>query len=133
MPDDPPGQDLAGVAEPGDPAGLRGRWCGGCAVTSCPEDGACPRCGRETSAVTLSAEGRLWTWTVQRFAPKSPPYIPPAEGFRPFAVGYVELPEGVRVAAVLDTDDLDSIRIGMPVRIGSAGEVPRAVPIEETP
>ncbi|TMR94059.1 Zn-ribbon domain-containing OB-fold protein [Nonomuraea basaltis] len=133
MPDDSPVQDRAEVTEAGEPARLRGRRCGGCAVTAYPADGACPRCGRATSAVTLSAEGRLWTWTVQRFAPKAPPYAPPAEGFRPFAVGYVELPEGVRVAAVLDTDDFDSIRIGMPVRIGPTGGVPRAVPVEETP
>ncbi|WP_240797896.1 hypothetical protein [Streptomyces sp. F001] len=30
----------------------------------------------------------------------------PARGFEPFAVGYVELKEGVRVAAVLDVDYL---------------------------
>ncbi|MEV1247816.1 Zn-ribbon domain-containing OB-fold protein [Nonomuraea sp. NPDC050022] len=111
-------------------AGLRGSRCGECAVTVYPADGACPRCGRATSEVTLSSVGELWTWTVQRFAPKSPPYAPPPQGFRPFAVGYVELPEGVRVAAVLDVGDLDSIRIGMPLRIEPATGVPRAVRIE---
>jgi uncharacterized OB-fold protein len=75
--------------------------------------------------------GTLWTWTVQRYAPKSPPYVPPPGGFRPFAVGYVELPERVRVAAVLDAADLDAIRIDMPVRIEATAGVPRATPIEE--
>ena len=74
----------------------------------------------------LSAEGSLWTWTVQRFAPKSPPFVVPAEGFRPFALGYVELTEGVRVLAVFDAEDLDSLRIGMPVRVRAADGVPRA-------
>lgn len=99
-------------------------------MTVYPADDACPRCGRAASPVTLSSAGELWTWTVQRFAPKSPPFVPPKDGFRPFAMGYVELPEGVRVAAVLDIDDLGSIRIGMPLRIEPTTGVPRAMAIE---
>ncbi|MCP2242238.1 Zn-ribbon domain-containing OB-fold protein [Lentzea aerocolonigenes] len=75
-------------------------------------------------------EGTLWTWTVQRFAPKSPPYVLPEDGFRPFAVGYVELDgEGVRVAAVLDVPDLDDVRIGMRLSVKASGGVPRARPV----
>ena len=110
---------------------LAGSHCAACAVTVYPADGSCPRCGQGTSPVTLSATGTLWTWTVQRYAPKSPPYEPPPDGCRPFAVGYVELPERVRVAAVLDTDDLDSIRIGAPYRIEATAGVPRATPTKE--
>jgi uncharacterized OB-fold protein len=110
---------------------LVGSRCARCAVTVYPADDSCPRCGRETSPVRLSTSGTLWTWTVQRYAPKSPPYVPPPEGFRPFAVGYVELPERVRVAAVLDTADLDAIRIGAPVRIAAGAGVPRATLVEE--
>lgn len=112
-------------------AALVGSRCAGCAVTVYPADGSCPRCGRGTSPVTLSTMGMLWTWTVQRYAPKSPPYVPPPEGFRPFAVGYVELPENLRVAAVLDTADVDAVRIGAPVRIEATGGVPRATLLEE--
>ena len=108
---------------------LAGSHCAGCAVTVYPADRSCPRCGRETSPVTMSTVGTLWTWTVQRYAPKSPPYVPPPGGFRPFAVGYVELPERVRVAAVLDGVDLDAIRIGLPVRIEATAGVPRATPV----
>jgi uncharacterized OB-fold protein len=74
----------------------------------------------------LSAVGTLWTWTVQRYAPKSPPYIPPAAGFTPFTVGYVELPEGVRVLAVLDIRP-EKAEIGMPLTIAAGDGVPRAV------
>lgn len=49
----------------------------------------------------------MWAHTVQRFAPKSPPYAPPAEGFAPFAVGYVELPDGVKVEAILEATTVD--------------------------
>jgi uncharacterized OB-fold protein len=73
----------------------------------------------------LSATGTLWTWTVQRYAPKSPPYVPPAAGFAPFTVGYVELPEGVRVLARLDIRPEDA-EIGMPVTLTAGDGVPRA-------
>jgi uncharacterized OB-fold protein len=55
--------------------------------------------------VELSGRGTVWGHTDQRNAPKSPPYVVPAGGFVPFAVGYVELPEGVKVEAVLDCTD----------------------------
>jgi uncharacterized OB-fold protein len=65
---------------------------------------------------------------VQRYAPKSPPYQAPPGGFEPFPLGYVELAEGVRVAAVLDVDDLDDLRIGMPLTVTAGHGVPRARP-----
>jgi uncharacterized protein len=34
-----------------------------------------------------------------------------------YAVGVVELPEGVRVVSKIDTDDLDSLAIGAPVNL----------------
>ena len=72
-------------------------------------------------------DGTLWTWTVQRFPPKSPPYVPPEDGFRPFALGQVELADGSRVAAVLDVTDLTAVRIGMKLHVGRApGQVPHA-------
>jgi uncharacterized OB-fold protein len=79
----------------------------------------------------MTAEGRLWTWTVQRFPPPSPPYVPPADGFQPFALGYVEIEGGVRVAAVLDVADPESVHIGMKFRVEQSDGVPRAKPLEE--
>ncbi|WP_427165414.1 Zn-ribbon domain-containing OB-fold protein [Streptomyces sp. C1-1] len=105
---------------------LRGSRCADCAVATYPADPACPRCGGPAEPVVLSAVGTLWTWTVQRYAPKSPPYIPPAAGFTPFTVGYVELPEGVRVLAVLDIRP-EKAEIGMPLTIAAGDGVPRAV------
>jgi uncharacterized OB-fold protein len=68
---------------------------------------------------------------VQQYPPKSPPYVPPPGGFRPFALGYVELPEGVRVAAIVDTDDVDSVHIGAMVRLQVGTGVPRATIITD--
>jgi len=108
---------------------LLGSGCPDCGVVVYPAGTACPRCGHDLSPRELSREGVLWTWTVQRFAPKSPPYQPPSRGFQPFAIGYVELPEGVRVEAVIEVDDLESLRIGMPLRIAASTGVPRFAPV----
>jgi len=110
-------------------AGLRGSECPACGVVAYPAGIACPRCAADMHPRELSREGVLWTWTVQRFAPKSPPYEPPSRGFQPFAVGYVELPEGIRVAAVIEGDELASLRIGMPLRLATSTGVPRFAPV----
>ena len=96
---------------------LVGSRCAGCEVTAYPADGSCPRCGRDTETVTLSTSGTLWTWTVQRYAPKSPPYVPPPEGFRPFAVGYVELPGEVKVESRLTECDPAVLVNGMEMEL----------------
>jgi hypothetical protein len=73
----------------------------------------------------LSPRGTVWGFTVQRFAPKSPPYVVPADGFVPFAVGYVELPEGVKVEAVLDCTDFSELEGDAEVTLVAAEPVPR--------
>jgi hypothetical protein len=67
----------------------------------------------------------VWGFTVQRFAPKSPPYVVPEGGFVPFAVGYVELPEGVKVEAVLDCTDFAELTGEVEVTLVAADPVPR--------
>ncbi|MDH6221526.1 putative OB-fold protein [Streptomyces pseudovenezuelae] len=117
------------TTDPRSPAtALQGSRCSGCSVSVYPADDACPRCGGPADPAALSGAGTLWTWTVQRYAPKSPPYQAPPSGFVPFAVGYVELPDGVRVAAVLDVDDVEEVRIGMPLTVTAGEGVPRARP-----
>ena len=64
--------------------------------------------------VTLSSAGTLWSWTVQRFEPKRPPYDGPVP-FDAYSVGYVELPGEVIVAARLV--DIDAPKIGMAVEL----------------
>ena len=76
------------------------------------------------AALVLSSHGTVWGFTVQRFAPKSPPYVVPAGGFVPFAVGYVELPEGVKVEAVLDCTEFSEL-VGAEVTLVATEPVPR--------
>lgn len=66
--------------------------------------------------VPLSRKGTLWSWTVQRFRPKSPPYAGP-EAFEPYAVGYVELPGEVIVESRLADVAFDRIHSGMAMEL----------------
>ena len=71
----------------------------------------CPASDR-FEPVPLSSTGTLWSYTIQRFRPKSPPYAGP-EAFEPFALGYVELPGQTIVEARLTGVDFGAIEIGM--------------------
>ncbi|CAN5434513.1 OB-fold domain-containing protein [soil metagenome] len=74
----------------------------------------CPVGDTRFDPVTLPRRGHIWSWTIQRFRPKTPPYIGP-EAFEPFAIGYVELPDAVIVETRLTGMAFDAIRIGMEV------------------
>ena len=65
---------------------------------------------RDYDAIPLSRTGTLWSWTIQSFRPKSPPYMGPDE-FTPFALGYVELPGEVIIETRLTR--ATNLRIGM--------------------
>lgn len=69
--------------------------------------------------VALPAQGTLWSFTVQRFRPKSPPYAghDDERSFKPFALGYVQLGDQVIVESRLEVDDFDQLKIGQPMRL----------------
>lgn len=67
-------------------------------------------------SVELPRRGRVWSWTIQRFRPKTPPYIGP-ETFEAFALAYVELPGALIVEARLADVAFDTIAIGMEVEL----------------
>ena len=66
--------------------------------------------------VMLSNRGVVWSYTIQRFRPKSPPYAGP-EAFEPFALAYVELPGEIIVETRLTGCAFADIRAGMPVEM----------------
>ena len=98
---------------PDDEPRLIGSRCDACGVVTFPAQDSCPRCtGTDVQRHLLSRTGTLWTWTVQGFRPKSPPYEGPAE-FEPYPVGYVELPGEVKVESLLVDVSPEQLRIGM--------------------
>ena len=101
---------------------LIGSRCRSCGTLSFPQQASCPRCcGEDVEQALLPRQGSLWSWTVQRFAPKSPPYAGQETEFQPFAVGYVALDGGIAVQSRLTggpgPDASDGLRIGMGVQL----------------
>lgn len=118
--------DPTSMAVRGDIVDLIGARCDACGETHFPPQASCRRCGGEDlTKLRLADRGALWSWTVQRYPPPSPPYRPGGDEFEPFALGYVELPGEVIVETRLAVTDFDTLRIGMPMRL-TAIEVPAA-------
>ncbi|MEG3176520.1 OB-fold domain-containing protein [Sphingomonas sp. RB3P16] len=75
-----------------------------------------PRDDARLEPIMLGRRGTLWSYTVQRFRPKTPPYGGP-EAFEPWALGYVELPGEIIIEARLTGIAFDAIRIGMALEL----------------
>lgn len=73
----------------------------------------------DSEEVLLGTRGTLWTWTIQGFLPKTPPYAGPEtlENFKPYGVGYIELPGEVIVEARLTESNPDKLEIGMEMEL----------------
>ena len=87
---------------------LKGSQCSDCEAVTFPIQDGCPRCcGTNMRQIPLKTQGTLWSWTVQGFLPKSPPYAgqETLENFKPYGVGYVELEGQVRVETRLKESD----------------------------
>jgi len=81
-------------------------------VTVFPQAKACPRTASQNGErVLLPRRGTLWSWTIQGFLPKSPPYAGPETPatFKPYGVGYIK--------SRLTTSDPDVLKIGMEMEL----------------
>ena len=98
---------------------LLGTRCTNCGNHMFPRQTGCPRClFNEQEDVELATRGTLWTWTVQAFPPKAPPYLGPVgDDFEPYGVGYVELPGQLRVEGRLTVSDPEQLQIGMEMEL----------------
>ena len=98
---------------------LLGSRCTNCDNYMFPRQSGCPRCMFDQQEdVELASTGTLWSWTVQAFPPKAPPYLGPVgQDFVPYGVGYVELPGQVRVETRLTVSDPEQLTIGMEMEV----------------
>lgn len=100
-----------------------GSGCTRCGSVAYPAQRRCRACGSwdESEPARLSARGTLVSWSVIHVAPPRP-------GVQtPYAVGFLDLPEGVRLFTPIDTgdDDPDSVlSIGQEVERAAARGVP---------
>ena len=86
--------------------------CNSCEHISFPPRVVCPKCkSKEFETVNLSDEGTIKTFTIIRVA---------SDIFAlqtPFAVGIVELNDGVRLTTQIADVDLDQLKIGLKVKM----------------
>lgn len=110
MPTDTPSRPMRPGLFQTDPPALLGSRCADCDALHYPPKRACPDChGQNITAQPLSTRGVISAVTVVRNAPT---FFP-----QPYALAYVELPEGIRIFTQLADVDLDTVRIGMPVEL----------------
>ncbi|MDH3754569.1 MAG: OB-fold domain-containing protein [Acidimicrobiia bacterium] len=105
---------------PSDDPRLLGSRCADCGTVVFPRQHGCPRCtGSDMRDTELGTHGTLWTWTVQAFPPKAPPFIGDADPatFEPYGVGYVELPGEVKVEARLTESDPEKLSVGQEMEL----------------
>jgi uncharacterized OB-fold protein len=69
-------------------------------------------------SIELGDHGTLWAFTIQGFLPKAP-YDGGQDPttFKPYGVGYVEMPSGVKVESRLTVADAKQLKVGMPMKL----------------
>lgn len=91
---------------------LVGSRCGGCGTVYFPQAPGCrnPSCPAPTLERTLlPGHGRLVSYTIQRY---QPPPLFRTDDWQPYAIGLVDLGDGVEVMGMLTGVALDAIAIG---------------------
>jgi len=91
-------------------AKLFGNRCKSCGQVFFPKASVCFTCfSKEMEEVVLSRRGKLYTYTIG--------HMPSTHFQPPYAVGYVEMPEGVRIFAPLKTIEGRPFRVGMEMEV----------------
>jgi uncharacterized OB-fold protein len=117
MPQPAPAVDGFFTTDP-EPA-LLGTRCSTCGTYHFPaETFFCrnPACdGTTLEQVTLSRRGKVWSWTMNRYA--APPPFPQVEPFEPYGVAAVELAEERMIVLGMLTGDFETLKIGDEVEL----------------
>jgi uncharacterized OB-fold protein len=89
---------------------LKGGRCKSCGALSFPKGQVCTQClSLEIDDKILSGEGELYSYSRVHMAPKGWDV--------PYTIGYVDLPEGIRIFAHID-ESAGRAQIGARVRLG---------------
>lgn len=96
---------------------LIGSHCSACGSSYFPMAMSCrnPDCVEKTvSRATLPDQGILFSYTIQRYRP---PALFRMDDWEPYAIGLVDLGEGLRVLGMLTSLAFEEIVIGMALRL----------------
>ena len=89
---------------------LVGSHCRKCGQNYFPPRDICSKCfaQNQMEEIRLSNSGKLYSYSII--------YVAPKEFKTPYAVGYVDFPEGVRVLGQLTTSDPGALKLDMTVQ-----------------
>lgn len=96
---------------------LIGSRCTGCDAHYFPVALSCrnPACDTKVLEQSLlGRRGRLWSWTVQGYRP---PALFRMDDWQPYALGLVELPEGLRVLGMLTGCPVGDLAVDMDLEL----------------
>jgi uncharacterized OB-fold protein len=97
---------------------LLGSKCVSCGTPYFPRSAIChnPNCEKtQMEDASFGPRGRLWSCAVQNYPP--PPPAVYQEPYQPYAIGAVDLPDGLRVMGRIDTDDPQNVPLGVEVEL----------------
>jgi uncharacterized OB-fold protein len=102
-------QPYVSTSDAGGPTLMAGE-CEDCGQRVFPPPAVCPFCmGERMRSIPISRRGTLYSFSVLRQAP--PEFDPP------YLIGYVDMPEGVRIFTQLADVDPDAVTCDMPVEL----------------
>ena len=91
---------------------LLGQKCASCGYVAYPRKRVCPRCfSEDLHEHYLSKRGVLHTFTFT--------HLGPARFNAPYGMGFVDLPEGIRLLGLIDhpASECDSLEVGMEMEV----------------
>lgn len=91
---------------------LLGSRCRECGESFFPRQSVCTHCCLEsTEDIALSKKGVLYTYTIVRHP------TPGYKGQIPYAIGSIELPDGIRILSPLVPCDFTTLNVGMTMEL----------------
>ncbi|MEK6592975.1 MAG: OB-fold domain-containing protein [Pseudomonadota bacterium] len=98
------------IANPDGVVRLLGVQCNDCGMKVFPVTDVCPDClSSSLRTMTLGGNGKLYSYTTVHVAPP---------GWEtPYVVGYVDMPEGVRLFGKVKAGGPDALRVDMPIGV----------------
>ena len=105
-------------AEMDDGPRLLGSKCASCGTPYFPRSAVChnPDCGEsKMEDASFGPRGTLWSCAIQNYPPPAPARY--EEPYTPYALGMVDMPEGLRVLGRISTDDPESVQVGAEVEL----------------
>ncbi|MDP3769129.1 MAG: OB-fold domain-containing protein [Dehalococcoidia bacterium] len=97
---------------------LLGSKCAACSTPYFPKSSACrnPDCrSTDMEDAQFGPRGTLWSYSIQYYPP--PPPAKFDEPYTPYALGLIDLPEGLRVLARIATDTPEEVSVGSDVEL----------------